>query len=63
MIKYKLLKDLPTFKAGDMFYISQYGALIYDDGGFGVIILTGVAAMFIAFVIAIIAIIIKILNI
>lgn len=36
MIKYKLLKDLPTFKAGDMFYISQYGALIYDDGGFGV---------------------------
>lgn len=38
MIKYKLLKDLPTFKAGDMFYISQYGALIYDDGGFGVMV-------------------------
>jgi hypothetical protein len=32
-------------------------------GWIGVIILTGVAAMFIAFVIAIIAIIIKILNI
>lgn len=36
MKRYKLLKDLPTFKAGDMFYISQYGALIYDDGDFGV---------------------------
>lgn len=23
MAKYKLLKDLPTFKAGDLFYISQ----------------------------------------
>ena len=34
--KYKLLKDLPTFKAGDLFYISEYGALVYDDGGFGV---------------------------
>lgn len=38
MKRYKLLKDLPTFKAGDMFYISQYGALIYDDGGFGVMV-------------------------
>lgn len=36
MKRYKLLKDLPTFKAGDVFYISQYGALIYDDGDFGV---------------------------
>ena len=33
---YKLLKDLPTFKAGDLFYISEYGALVYDDGGYGV---------------------------
>lgn len=33
---YKLLKDLPTFKAGGLFYISEYGALVYDDGGFGV---------------------------
>jgi len=38
MLRYRLLKDLPTFKAGDMFYISQYGALIYDDGGFGVMV-------------------------
>lgn len=29
---YKLLKDLPTFKAGDLFYISEYGALVYLDG-------------------------------
>lgn len=36
MKRYKLLKDLPTFKAGGIFYISQYGALIYDDGDFGV---------------------------
>lgn len=36
MKRYKLLKDLPTFKAGDLFYISEYGALVYDDGGFGV---------------------------
>mgnify|MGYP001691149011 CR=1 FL=1 len=28
MKRYKLLKDLPTFKAGDLFYISQYGDLI-----------------------------------
>lgn len=33
---YKLLKDLPTFKAGDLFYISEYGALVYVDGGYGV---------------------------
>lgn len=37
MKRYKLLKDLPTFKAGDMFYISEHGALVHDDGGFGVI--------------------------
>ena len=36
MKRYKLLKDLPTFKSGDLFYISEYGALVYDDGGFGV---------------------------
>ena len=36
MKQYRLLKDLPTFKAGDLFYISEYGALVYDDGGFGV---------------------------
>lgn len=36
MKRYKLLKDLPTFKAGDLFYTSEYGALVYDDGGFGI---------------------------
>lgn len=36
MKRYKLLKDLPTFKAGDLFYISEYGALVYVDGGYGV---------------------------
>jgi hypothetical protein len=36
MKQYRLLKDLPTFKAGDLFYISEYGALVYDDGGFGI---------------------------
>lgn len=36
MKRYKLLKDLPTFKAGDLFYISQYGDLIHDGGDFGV---------------------------
>ena len=36
MKRYRLLQDLPTFKAEDMFYISQHGALIYDDGNFGV---------------------------
>lgn len=36
MKRYKLLKDLPTFKSGDLFYISEYGALVYDDGGFGI---------------------------
>lgn len=32
MKRYRLLKDLPTFKAGDLFYISEYGALVYDGG-------------------------------
>lgn len=32
MKRYKLLKDLPTFKAGDLFYISEYGALVYSGG-------------------------------
>lgn len=36
MKRYKLLKDLPTFKAGDLFYISQYGDLIHDGGDFGI---------------------------
>lgn len=33
MKRYKLLKDLPTFKAGDLFYISEYGALVHNGGG------------------------------
>lgn len=32
MKRYKLLKDLPTFKAGDLFYISEHGDLVRDDG-------------------------------
>lgn len=36
MAKYKLLKDLPTFKAGDLFYISQCGDLMYDGGNVGI---------------------------
>lgn len=32
MKRYKLLKDLSTFKAGDLFYISEHGALVRDDG-------------------------------
>lgn len=36
MKRYKLLKDLPMFKAGDLFYISEYGALIHDGGDVGV---------------------------
>ena len=31
MKKYKLLKDLPTFKAGDEFYINSIGDLILYD--------------------------------
>ena len=30
MKRYKLLKDLPTFKAGDLFYISKDGDLKYE---------------------------------
>lgn len=36
MKRYRLLKDLPTFKAGDLFYISEHGALVHDDGDVGV---------------------------
>lgn len=39
MKRYKLLKDLPTFKAGDLFYISEYGALVHngcDPDGYNV---------------------------
>lgn len=36
MKRYKLLKDLPTFKAGDLFYISEHGALVHDSGDVGV---------------------------
>ena len=32
MKRYKLKKALPTFKAGDEFYVSEGGSLIYDDG-------------------------------
>lgn len=32
MKRYRLLKDLPTFRAGDLFYISEYGALVHDGG-------------------------------
>lgn len=36
MKRYRLTKDLPTFKAGDLFYISQYGDLIHDGGDVGI---------------------------
>lgn len=36
MKRYRLLKDLPTFKAGDMFYMSEYGDLIYDGDNVGI---------------------------
>lgn len=29
--RYRLLKDLPTFKAGDEFYTDRYGSLYYDQ--------------------------------
>lgn len=38
MKRYKLLKDLPTFKAGDLFYISEYGALVYSGGDVDVMV-------------------------
>ena len=37
MKQYRLLKDLPTFKAGDLFYISEQGALVHDGGDVGVV--------------------------
>lgn len=33
MKKYKLLKDLPTFKVGDIFYINDGGSLIHESDG------------------------------
>lgn len=30
MKRYKLLKDLPTFKAGDVFYLSEMGSLLRE---------------------------------
>lgn len=38
MKRYRLLKDLPTFKAGDLFYISEYGALVYSGGDVDVMV-------------------------
>lgn len=36
MKRYKLIKDLPTFKAGNIFYISERGDLFYDDSNNGI---------------------------
>lgn len=36
MKRYKLLKDTPTFKAGNIFYISERGDLFYDDSNNGI---------------------------
>ena len=33
MKRYKLKRDLPTFKAGEIFYISDMGNLIHDSDG------------------------------
>lgn len=33
MKRYKLLKGLPTFKAGDIFYINDGGSLIHENDG------------------------------
>ena len=33
MKKYKLVKDLPTFKAGDIFYLSGMGNLFHESEG------------------------------
>lgn len=33
MKKYRLVKDLPTFKAGDMFYLNEAGSLIHESDG------------------------------
>lgn len=35
MKKYKLVKDLPTFKAGDIFYLSGMGNLLHESEGRG----------------------------
>ena len=36
MKRYKLIKDLPTFKAGNIFYTSEHGDLFYDDSNNGI---------------------------
>lgn len=36
MKRYKLIKDLPTFKAGNIFYTSERGDLFYDDSNNGI---------------------------
>lgn len=33
MKRYKLKRDLPTFKAGDVFYLNEAGSLIHDSDG------------------------------
>lgn len=33
MKKYKLVKDLPTFNAGDVFYLNEAGSLIHEGDG------------------------------
>lgn len=33
MKRYKLAKDLPTFNAGDMFYLNEAGSLIHESDG------------------------------
>lgn len=33
MKRYKLVKDLPTFKAGDVFYTNEVGSLIHESDG------------------------------
>lgn len=33
MKRYKLERDLPTFKAGDMFYLNEAGSLIHESDG------------------------------
>lgn len=33
MKRYKLKKDLPTFKAGDIFYLNEGGSLIHESDG------------------------------
>ena len=33
MKRYKLVKDLPTFNAGDVFYLNEAGSLIHESDG------------------------------